>query len=36
MQKLVFVIGATATGKTYFIDHHLADDKSVIHHYQSD
>ena len=22
MQKLVFVIGATATGKTYFIDQH--------------
>ena len=30
MQKLSFVIGATATGKTYFIDHHFADDKPVV------
>ena len=25
MQKLIFVIGATATGKTYFIDRHYKD-----------
>lgn len=30
MQKLSFVIGATATGKTFFIDHHFADDKPVV------
>lgn len=30
MQKLSFVIGVTATGKTYFIDHHFADDDSVV------
>ena len=30
MQKLSFVIGATATGKTFFIDHHFADNKPVV------
>lgn len=34
MQKLVFVIGATATGKTYFIKHHFANEKiSVLNIY---
>lgn len=30
MVKLSFVIGATATGKTYFIDRHFADEKPVV------
>ncbi len=30
MQKLTFVIGATATGKTYFINHHFADGKASV------
>lgn len=30
MQKLSFVIGATATGKTYFIEHHFAGKKAVV------
>lgn len=29
MQKLTFVIGANAAGKTYFIEHHLANEKAV-------
>ena len=29
MQKLTFVIGANAAGKTYFIEHHLASEKAV-------
>lgn len=38
MRKLIFVMGATATGKTYFIDHHFTDEKLVvlnIYDYQS-
>ena len=37
MQKLTFVIGANAAGKTYFIEHHLANEKAValnIYDYQ--
>ncbi len=30
MQKLSFVIGATATGKTHFIEHHFSDENSVV------
>ena len=30
MQKLSFVIGATATGKTHFIEHHFTDEKPVV------
>ena len=30
MQKLTFVIGANAAGKTYFIEHHLASEKAVV------
>ena len=30
MQKLTFVIGATATGKTYFIENHFSKEKFVI------
>lgn len=30
MQKLTFVIGANAAGKTYFIEHHLANEKAVV------
>lgn len=30
MQKITFVIGANATGKTYFIEHHLASEKAVV------
>lgn len=30
MQKLTFVIGATATGKTYFIDNHFSKEKLAI------
>ncbi len=30
MRKLIFVMGATATGKTYFIDHHFTDEKLVV------
>lgn len=30
MVKLSFVIGATATGKTYYIDHHFTDEMSVV------
>ena len=30
MQKLSFVIGATATGKTYFIEHHFADKRADV------
>lgn len=30
MQKMTFVIGATATGKTYFIDHHFTDEKLSV------
>ncbi len=30
MQKLSFVIGATATGKTYFIDHHFAGENVTV------
>ena len=30
MQKLIFVIGATATGKTYFIDHNFNNDNYEI------
>ena len=37
MQKVTFVIGANAAGKTYFIEHHLANEKAValnIYDYQ--
>ena len=30
MQKLTFVIGANAAGKTYFIEHHLAKERAVL------
>ena len=30
MQKLTFVIGANAAGKTYFIEHHLANEKADV------
>ena len=30
MQKVTFVIGANAAGKTYFIEHHLASEKAVV------
>ena len=30
MQKLTFVIGANAAGKTYFIEHHLANGKRLL------
>lgn len=30
MQKLTFVIGANAAGKTYFIEHYLANEKVVV------
>ena len=30
MQKVIFVIGANAAGKTYFIEHHLASEKAVV------
>lgn len=30
MQKLTFVIGANAAGKTYFIEYHLANEKAVV------
>ena len=30
MQKLTFVIGATATGKTYFIENHFSEEKLAI------
>ena len=30
MQKVTFVIGANAAGKTYFIEHHLANEKAVV------
>lgn len=30
MQKLTFVIGANAAGKTYFIEHHLANERAVV------
>ncbi|CBL25190.1 hypothetical protein RTO_04230 [[Ruminococcus] torques L2-14] len=30
MQKLTFVIGANAAGKTYFIEHYLANEKAVV------
>lgn len=30
MQKLIFVIGATAAGKTYFINHHFTNGKTAI------
>ena len=33
MQKLTFVIGANAAGKTYFIEHHLASEKVVLNIY---
>lgn len=29
MQNLTFVIGPNATGKTYFIDTHYADNKDI-------
>lgn len=30
MRKLSFVIGATATGKTHFIEHNFSDENSVV------
>ena len=30
MQKVTFVIGTNAAGKTYFIEHHLANEKAVV------
>lgn len=30
MQKVIFVIGANAAGKTYFIEHHLASERKTI------
>ena len=30
MRKLSFVIGATATGKIHFIEHHFSDENSVV------
>lgn len=29
MQKVIFVIGANAAGKTYFIEHHLASESTL-------
>lgn len=30
MRKISFVIGATATGKPHFIEHHFSDENSVV------